>query len=136
MIDAVTNSISSILAFISSNQLSLIFIGIILLLSTSGLVVVTTFKIMGIKLPQAADSDDKRYGIIFGKCENIIIYILILLEGYTALALIFTGKAIVRNEDKEKLSVFHLAGTMINTAYSILIAFLFKYLIGKLTAFK
>ena len=53
-----------------------------------------------------------------------------------ALALIFTGKAIVRNEDKEKLSVFHLAGTMINTAYSILVSFLVKYLIGKLAVFK
>jgi hypothetical protein len=99
------------------------------------MVVTTTFKKLGIKLPQA-DSEDKLYGIIFGKCENVIIYILVLLEGYTALALIFTGKAIVRNEDKEKLSVFHLAGTMINTAYSILVSFLVKYLIGKLAVFK
>ncbi len=56
-------------------------------------------------------------------------------EEYTALALIFAGKAIVRSEDKEKLSVYHLAGTMINTAYSILLAFIIKYIIGKITAF-
>jgi len=135
MQDAITNAISSLFAFTTSHQLLSIIIGIVLLLSTSGMVVTTTFKKLGIKLPQA-DSEDKLYGIIFGKCENVIIYILVLLEGYTALALIFTGKAIVRNEDKEKLSVFHLAGTMINTAYSILVSFLVKYLIGKLAVFK
>lgn len=135
MLDAVNNAILSIFAFTKCHQLLSIIIGMSLLLSTSGVVVTTTFKILGIKLPQAGN-EDKLYGKIFGKCENVIIYILVLLEGYTALALIFTGKAIVRNEDKEKLSVFHLAGTMINTAYSILIAFLAKYLIGKLTVFK
>lgn len=135
MPDAITNAISSIFAFTTSHQLLSIMIGIVFLLSTSGMVITTIFKKLKIKLPQA-DSEDKLYGIIFGKCENVIIYILVLLEGYTALALIFTGKAIVRNEDKEKLSVFHLAGTMINTAYSILVSFLAKYLIGKLTVFK
>jgi len=135
MQDAITNAISSLFAFTTSHQLLSIIIGVVLLLSTSGMVVTITFKKLGIKLPQA-DSEDKLYGIIFGKCENVIIYILVLLEGYTALALIFTGKAIVRNEDKEKLSVFHLAGTMINTAYSILVSFLVKYLIGKLAVFK
>lgn len=135
MQDAITNAITSLFAFTTSHQLLSIFIGIVLLLSTSGMVIRITFKKLEIKLPQT-DSEDKLYGIIFGKCENVIIYILVLLEGYTALALIFTGKAIVRNEDKEKLSVFHLAGTMINTAYSILISFLVKYLIGKLAVFK
>lgn len=131
----ITNAVSSLFAFTTSHQLLSIIIGIVFLLSTSGIVVTTTFKKLGIEPPKA-DSEDKLYGVIFGKCENVIIYILVLLEGYTALALIFTGKAIVRNEDKEKLSVFHLAGTMINTAYSILVSFLVKYFIGKLTVFK
>jgi len=130
--DSIT--ITSIFAFSKSHQLFVIVIGILVLLSTSGIVVINTFKKIGIELPDT-ETQDRLYGIIFGKCENIIIFILILLEGYTALALIFAGKAIVRSEDKEKLSVYHLAGTMINTAYSILLAFIIKYIIGKITAF-
>jgi hypothetical protein len=118
-------TIASIFSFSRSHQLFVIFIGI---------VVINTFKKIGIELPDT-ETQDRLYGIIFGKCENIIIFILILLEGYTALALIFAGKAIVRSEDKEKLSVYHLAGTMINTAYSILLAFIIKYIIGKISAF-
>lgn len=88
MQDITTNAISSLFAFTTSHQLLSIIIGIVLLLSTSGIVVRITFKKLGINLPQS-DSEDKLYGIIFGKCENVIIYILVLLEGYTALALIY-----------------------------------------------
>lgn len=124
-----------------NNQLSFIVVGFLWLWLTSGRVVAFTFKKLGITVPKAPDQEtlkqDKLYGKIFGKCENVIIYILVLLEGYTALALIFAGKTIVRNEDKDKVSsVYHLAGTMINTAYSILIAFIIKYLIGKIEVLK
>jgi len=116
------------------SQIVVITIGLLFLLFTSGRVVRTTFNKIGINMPTPSEQD-MLYGKIFGKCENVIIFTMILLGGYTALALIFAGKTIVRSEDKEKVSVFHLAGTMINTAYSILIAFIVKFFIGKITAF-
>lgn len=128
--------ILSLLDFLKNHELFTFAVGLLFLLFTSGVVIKASFKLAGITPPITDDDqgdcrEDQLYGLIFGKCENIIIFILVLFNGYTALALIFTGKTIVRNRDKEKISVYHLAGTMINTAYSILIATLFKFLVSK-----
>ena len=53
-----------------------------------------------------------------------------ILEAYTALALIFAAKTIVRKEDLNKNSLFFLAGTMINVTYSIMVGLIIKILIG------
>jgi hypothetical protein len=68
-------------------------------------------------------------GLIIGKCENLIIYLMVLTGSYTALAIIFTAKTIIRKEDIAKNSMFFLAGTMINVTYSLLISILVKLLI-------
>lgn len=133
-------SAASLLFYLKSNELISIAIGLLLLVFTSGLVIKASFRMVGINAPVIEDEqddcqEDRLYGLIFGKCENIIIFLLVLFNGYTALALIFTGKTIVRNRDKEKISVYHLAGTMINMAYSILVAALFKYLVSKSGSF-
>jgi len=122
--------------FLKRYELLTVVVGLLFLLLTSGMVIRTVFTMAGITPPINGDDresarEDMLYGRIFGKSENIIIFLLVLFNGYTALALIFTGKTIVRNRDKEKISVYHLAGTMINTAYSIMIAALIKYIIGK-----
>lgn len=69
-------------------------------------------------------------GFIIGKCENILILTFMFLDAYTALALIFAAKTIVRREDMSKNSLFFLAGTMINVTYSIIIGLVVKILIG------
>jgi hypothetical protein len=65
-------------------------------------------------------------GLIIGKCENLIIYLMVLTGSYTALAIIFTAKTIIRKEDIAKNSMFFLAGTMINVTYSLLVSLLAK----------
>ncbi|VVB55674.1 Uncharacterised protein [uncultured archaeon] len=65
-----------------------------------------------------------------GKCENLLILTFMILEAYTALALVFAAKAIVRREDMSKNTLFFLAGTMINVTYSIMIGLILKILIG------
>ncbi len=52
-----------------------------------------------------------------------------ILGAYTALALIFAAKTVVRKEDLNKNSLFFLAGTMINVTYSIMIGLIIKILI-------
>ncbi|MCK4811434.1 MAG: hypothetical protein KAS74_04105 [Methanosarcinales archaeon] len=52
-----------------------------------------------------------------------------ILGAYTALALIFAAKTIVRKEDLNKNSLFFLAGTMINVTYSIMVGLIIKILI-------
>lgn len=71
-------------------------------------------------------------GLIIGKCENLIIYLMVLTGSYTALAIIFTAKTIIRKEDIAKNSMFFLAGTMINVTYSLLISILVKLLVVNL----
>ncbi len=63
-------------------------------------------------------------GLIIGKCENIIILLLTLTNSYTAIALIFTAKTIIRKEDIGKNSMFFLAGTLLNVTYSLIVSFL------------
>jgi hypothetical protein len=69
-------------------------------------------------------------GFVVGKCENVLIVTFILLDAYTALAIIFAAKAVVRREDMSKNTLFFLAGTMINVTYSIIIGLIVKILIG------
>lgn len=69
-------------------------------------------------------------GVIVGKCENLLIPTLIVLHAYTALAIIFTAKAIVRAEDmKNQNTLYFLAGTMINFTYSVLIGVVIKIIL-------
>ena len=41
-------------------------------------------------------------GFVVGKCENLLILTFMFLNAYTALALVFAAKAIVRREDMSK----------------------------------
>ncbi|MFO7966276.1 MAG: hypothetical protein R6U44_01585 [Archaeoglobaceae archaeon] len=68
-------------------------------------------------------------GFIVGKCENILVVTLILLNAYTALAILFAAKTIVRKEDISSNSLYYLAGTMANVTYSVLIGLVTKILI-------
>ncbi len=66
-------------------------------------------------------------GFIVGKCENLLIPTLMLLNAYTALAIIFTAKTIVRAEDmKSENTLYFLAGTMINFTYSVFVGLILK----------
>ena len=65
-------------------------------------------------------------GAVVGKCENFLILTFMLLNAYTALALIFAAKTVVRREDISTNTLFYLAGTMVNVTYSILIGALMK----------
>jgi hypothetical protein len=77
-----------------------------------------------------ADSKIRDTGVIVGKCENLLIPTLILLDAYTALAIIFTAKTIVRAEDmKSENTLYFLAGTMINFTYSVSIGIIMKMII-------
>lgn len=60
----------------------------------------------------------------------MLILTFMILEAYTALALIFAAKTIVRKEDMNKNSLFFLTGTMVNVTYSITIGFLVRILTG------
>ncbi|MBU1626596.1 hypothetical protein KKB18_04430, partial [bacterium] len=84
----------------------------------------------------SGDSEEKKIdkqmlsiGFIIGRCENILIFSFMLLDAYTALALVFAAKALVRKEDIKKNSLYFLGGTLINVTYSVIIGMIIKFLI-------
>jgi hypothetical protein len=121
-----------------------------LLLGTSGRIISAILKTVSKQtLEQVADDDVNakneathiseeekikriRIGEIIGKCENIIILTFIILDAYTAIAIVITAKTIVRKEEIEKNSMFFLAGTLINVCYSVVIGFILKLVLGRL----
>lgn len=56
----------------------------------------------------------------------------ILFNEYTALAIVFAAKAIVRREDMSKNSLFFLAGTMVNVTYSVMFGIMIRILLTHL----
>lgn len=104
--------------------------GYLILPGTSGIVVnYILSKISKEPISQKIGKEVRDTGFVIGKCENLLILTFMLLDAYTALAVIFAAKAIVRKEDMSKNTLFFLAGTMINVTYSIIIGLVIKILI-------
>ncbi len=87
-----------------------------------------------IKLPTHNDTDiikpyKVKEGKIIGKCENIIIYCLVLADAFTGLALIFAAKNLVRQEQIKRHSEIFLVGTMLNFTISLVISIAVKFLL-------
>lgn len=105
--------------------------GYVILLSTSGILLnFILSKISAEPVSQKISKEVRDTGFVVGKCENLLIITFMILDAYTALALIFAAKAIVRREDMSKNSLFFLAGTMINVTYSIMIGLIVKILVA------
>jgi hypothetical protein len=115
--------------------------GYLLLTLTSGSIVSYLLKQVAHKtLSEAAEGDHPEAklkkerlaaGKIIGKCENIIILSFILMEAYTALALVVTAKTLIRKEEIERNEMYFLVGTLTNVSYSVLIGFIMRLLIAK-----
>jgi hypothetical protein len=108
-------------------------VGCIFLMATSGRVVNGVLR--GIAREDVEAKLAKRVrdtGVVVGKCENILIVVLVLVGAYTALSVLFAGKALVRREDMSRNSLYFLAGTMVNVTYSLLIALLIRAVVDRL----
>ena len=111
----------------SAGACLIIAFGMVFLLCTSGRVVGWVLQKIGPKEPQYRVSEEMiKVGRVIGKCENLLILMFMLLGAETALAIVFTAKALVRKEDMVKNSFFFLAGTMVNVTYSVLVGFILK----------
>ncbi len=100
----------------------IILAGYILLISTSGLIVNKTIsRIAGESIQKKVGKETLDTGFLIGKCENILILTFMILEAYTAIALVFAAKTIIRSEDIKKNSLYFLAGTMLNVTYSVVL---------------
>lgn len=101
----------------------------LLLLGTSGRVVTRTLALVPSD-DQEPTERERDVGAIVGKCENLLTLTFVMLGAYTALAVIFAAKGIIRKEDIEKNSLFYLAGTLVNFTYSVLVGALLLFVTG------
>lgn len=109
------------------NKTLIVICGCLLLLLTSGVVVRSVLGRVGGRagepgIMEKIGKEARDTGFIIGKCENLLIFLFVLLNEFTALALLFAAKAIVRREDMSKNSLYFLAGSMVNVTYSIVVA--------------
>ena len=119
-----------------------IITGYLFLTLTSGTIVSSLLKKVAHKTLSEAAGEDKpeeklkkdrlAAGKIIGKCENIIILSFILMEAYTALALVVTAKTLIRKDEIERNEMFFLVGTLTNVSYSVLIGFILRLVIATL----
>jgi hypothetical protein len=114
------------LSLFYSDVLSCLF-----LLCTSGRVVYLILKLYKLNdvIKCFEKPEKKAIGSLIGKCENILIFIFIIMEGYTGTAIILTAKIIARegafpkkrNDENDHLNDAFVLGTLINYTYSVVI---------------
>lgn len=68
-------------------------------------------------------------GMIIGKCENILIVTLVLVNQFGGLGLIFTAKALARSKQIEENPGYFLGGTLVNLVWAMMVALAARMLI-------
>ncbi len=96
-------------------------------LFTSGLVVKAALRWTKHDAPMS-DEKTARSGLLIGKCENILVVTLVFLEAFTAMALIFTAKSLVRREQVDDAE-YLLGGTLVNVTWSLLVALAARWVV-------
>lgn len=104
--------------------------GYALLIASSGRLVTWTLGWADGEYRSNVSEEQRDIGTIVGKAENVLLMTFVLVGAYTALAVIFAAKSIVRREDMKNDSLFYLAGTLVNFTYSIVIGLLVRVVVG------
>lgn len=73
--------------------------------------------------------DLRDIGLWIGLCEFVLILSFVFVEEYTAIAIIFAAKELVRAEDIKKNPSYYLLGTLLNVTLSILSAIIIKQIV-------
>lgn len=106
--------------------------GLLVLAATSGYAVrISLRRALGPDYEEGIGGEVKDTGFVIGKAENVLVYVLIFAGAYTAMALVFAAKSLVRREDiTSGDTTYHLAGTMVNFTSSVVFAQSVPVLVG------
>lgn len=104
-----------------------------LTVSLSGVFVRTCFSMAKVSLDHNGERES--VGEVIGKLENVLVLTIVMVEAYTALALIFAAKNIVRIDKQDEKSInYYILGTLANFTWSLVMAMLAKFVIINLSA--
>jgi len=113
-------------------KLIILVLGYLITLATSGVVV--HFFIGERKKGHSAEASPPAgrvdLGMIIGKCENFLAISFIVAGEFTALALIFAAKSIVRMDAIKDDPEYYLGGTIVNFTYSVLAGLVIKQILA------
>lgn len=113
-------------------KLIILVLGYLITLATSGVVVHCCIgeRKKGDSAEASPPARRRDLGMIIGKCENFLAISFIVAGEFTALALIFAAKSIVRMEDIKRDPEYYLGGTIVNFTYSVLAGFVIKQILA------
>lgn len=113
-------------------KLTILVLGYLITLATSGVVVhfFVGKREKGYSAKASPPAGRRDLGMIIGKCENLLAISFIIAGEFTALALIFAAKSIVRMEDIKEDPEYYLGGTIVNFTYSVLAGLVIKQLLA------
>lgn len=76
--------------------------------------------------PNAANpsspTDEAGVGRVIGKCENALVFIMVMLGAHDGLGLVLAAKSIARLDAMRKNPSYYLGGTLVNFVWSLSIA--------------
>lgn len=101
----------------------------LLVLLTSGILVTRILARAG--LAREVSEAEQRVGVYIGKLENVLVITFVILGDFTALALVFAAKGIIRARD-DKHASYYLLGTLVNFTWSLVVALLARTAIAAL----
>lgn len=85
---------------------------------TSGFVVRALLSHAGQATPEGAEGP----GFVIGKLEDILVVTFVLLSAYTALALVFAAKNIVRRDADKEHESYYVLGTLANFTWAFILS--------------
>ncbi|WP_247728939.1 hypothetical protein [Halovivax limisalsi] len=104
--------------------------GYAVVLATSGIVVTSALAWADDGYAESVTDTDRDIGTIVGKTENVLLLTFVLAGAYSALAIVFAAKSIVRSDDMKNNSLFYLAGTLVNVTYTLVIGVAVRAVLG------
>lgn len=71
---------------------------------------------------QEIPREETNPGRVVGKLEDVLVVSFVIVEAYTALALVFAAKGIVRVEGGRERASYYILGTLANFTWALLVA--------------
>jgi hypothetical protein len=87
-------------------------------LGGSGVFVTLLLQQAGKRIPE----EERNPGRVIGKLENILVLVFVAAGEFTALAIIFAAKGIVRTPKGAGDASYYILGTLANFTWAVLIA--------------
>jgi hypothetical protein len=99
---------------------------------TSGLV----FRLTIQRAVERQSSDNKpsqqmlSTGVWIGKCENIVVVLLVLLDQFGTLGLVFAAKGIAQQQNVRDNTAYYLGGTLVNFVWGLMVGVIARAMVS------